>query len=95
LHDHPDPNAHLPAADGSDSIALALACRLSAERLVIVKTREIEPGASVASLSTAGILDRDFARLAADAAFPIDIVHSSALAYMRSLLLGMGGVAPV
>jgi aspartokinase-like uncharacterized kinase len=72
----------------SDSIALDLARQLSAERMVIVKSCAIDPSAGLAALSAAGILDRGFAARAADAGFPIDVIHCSELTRMRSLLLG-------
>jgi 5-(aminomethyl)-3-furanmethanol phosphate kinase len=74
----------------SDSIALDLARRLNAERLVVVKSCAIDPGASLAELGAAGVLDRRFAGDAHGAAFPIEIVHKAELARMRSLLLGDG-----
>ena len=72
----------------SDSIALDLARRLNAERLVVVKSCEIEAKASLAQLAEAGILDRRFAALSEGAAFPIDVVHHDGLAHVRALLLG-------
>jgi aspartokinase-like uncharacterized kinase len=71
-----------------DSIALDLARRLNAERMVVVKSCEIDPRASLADLGDAGVLDRRFAGIARGAAFPIDVVHKAELARMRSLLLG-------
>lgn len=72
----------------SDSIALDLARRLNAERLVVVKSCAIDPKASQAQLAETGVVDRRFAALSQDAAFPIDIFHHDELARMRSLLLG-------
>jgi len=72
----------------SDSIALDLARRLNAERLVVVKSCKIEARASVAQLAEAGIVDRRFAALSEGAAFPIDVVHHDGLVHMRALLLG-------
>ena len=82
-----------PAADThwdhtSDSIALGLARQLNAERLVIVKACEIPPGATLADLSGAEVLDRRFARAALSAPFPIDVFQRTELRKMRSLLLG-------
>ncbi|MEO5732229.1 MAG: aspartate kinase [Rubrivivax sp.] len=71
----------------SDSIALELACRLNAERLVVVKSCAIDPGLSLAQLGTAGVLDSGFGALSAEAAFPIDLLHKSDLHRMRALLL--------
>jgi 5-(aminomethyl)-3-furanmethanol phosphate kinase len=72
----------------SDSIALELARKLNAERLVVVKSCEIERSASLAQLSEAGVLDRRFPAIANGAAFPIAVIHKTELAWMRSLLIG-------
>jgi 5-(aminomethyl)-3-furanmethanol phosphate kinase len=72
----------------SDRIALDLARRLNAERLVVVKSCAIDPAASLHELGVAGVLDRHFADDARGVAFPIEIVHKADLARMRSLLLG-------
>lgn len=72
----------------SDYIALDLAGRLNAEHLVMVKSGEIEPTASVSELSRAGVLHRCFESITKRVGFPISIVHSSDLARMRSLLYG-------
>ena len=85
--DQPETNTNWEVT--SDSIALDLARRMNAERLVVVKSCEVEPKASLAALTEAGVLDRRFEALAEDAAFPIDIVHHSELGRMRALLLGV------
>src|SRR5262245_20779567 len=54
----------------SDSIALELAHRLNAERLVLVKSCEIDPKLTLAQLGAVGVLDRRFAALSDGAAFP-------------------------
>ena len=72
----------------SDSIALDLARRLNAERLVVVKSCQIEAKASLAQLAEAGVVDRRFAALSEGVAFPIDVVHHDRLAHMRAMLLG-------
>lgn len=72
----------------SDSIALDLARRLNAERLVVVKSCRIEPKATLAQLSEEGIVDKRFASLAEGAAFPIEILHKDELDAMRALLFG-------
>jgi len=72
----------------SDSIAVDLARRLNAERLVVVKSCEIDRDATLAQLSEADVLDRRFAAIAAGAAFPISVVPKNELAWMRSLLIG-------
>jgi aspartokinase-like uncharacterized kinase len=82
-----------PGADttwqaSADNFALDLACRLNAEHLVLVKPCVIDPTASLAELSKAGILERGFASIATAAGLPIDIVHCADLARMRALLQG-------
>ena len=72
----------------SDSIAVDLAHRLNAERLVVVKSCPIDSAASLSELVAAGVLDARFNAFAERAAMPIDVVQSSELARMRSLLLG-------
>jgi aspartokinase-like uncharacterized kinase len=72
----------------SDSMALELARRLNAERMVLVKSCAIDPLKSLAQLSEEGIVDRRFAALADGAAFPIEILHKDALDRMRALLFG-------
>jgi len=84
------PTAHTNWDVASDSIALDLARKLNAERLVVVKSCAIDAAASLAELTQDGILDRRFASFAKGAAFPIDIVHKDDLARMRSLLLADG-----
>lgn len=72
----------------SDSLALELAQQLNAERLVLVKACAINPDASLAELSEAGVVDRRFSRWAGSAALPIDLIQHTELARMRALLLG-------
>ncbi|MFM2120234.1 MAG: hypothetical protein RL722_1702 [Pseudomonadota bacterium] len=71
----------------ADSIALSLARRLNAERLVVVKSCELAPGASLDELSDAGVLDRRFPEWARDADFPIDVVQREDLEQVRQRLL--------
>jgi aspartokinase-like uncharacterized kinase len=84
------PNTHTNWDVASDSIALDLARKLNAERLVVVKSCAVDAAASLAELTQDGILDRRFASFAKGAAFPIDIVHKDDLARMRALLLADG-----
>ncbi|MEJ8850628.1 aspartate kinase [Variovorax rhizosphaerae] len=72
----------------SDSIALELAQRLNAERLVVVKSCAIDPRLSLTQLTEAGIVDRSFGSLSEGAAFPIDVVRHDELERIRGLLLG-------
>ena len=82
------PDAHTNWDVTSDSIALDLARRLNAERLVVVKSCDVDPKSSVSELAAAGIVDRRFEALSEGAAFPIDFVHHAELERMRALLLG-------
>ncbi len=82
----PDSDTHWGRT--SDSIALDLALRLNAERLVLVKSCALAPAMSLAEFGAAGAVDSDFATLSKSADFPIDILHKDDLTRMRSLLLG-------
>ena len=75
----------------ADSMAVHLARQLNAERLVVVKSCAIDGAATLAQLTQQGVLDRRFASMADGAAFPISIVHKSALDSVRSLLIGTAG----
>jgi aspartokinase-like uncharacterized kinase len=72
----------------SDSLALDLARKLNAERLVLVKSCAIDPAASLAELGDAGVLDRRFATWAHGASMRIDLMQRGDLTRMRALLLG-------
>jgi aspartokinase-like uncharacterized kinase len=84
--DQPDANSNWDAT--SDSIALDLARKLNAERMVVVKSCVIDPLLTLAQLGDAGIVDRRFATLSKGASFPIDVLHKGDLGRMRELLLG-------
>ena len=71
----------------SDSIALALAMRLHAQRLVVVKSCAVNPRASPHELVATGIVDRRFAALVGEAALPIDVVGPSHFLAIRDALL--------
>jgi aspartokinase-like uncharacterized kinase len=75
----------------ADSLALWLASRLHAERLVIVKSCAVDPRHGIAELSAAGVLDARFGEWARSADFPIDVVQRDGIARVRDALLG--GVA--
>jgi len=90
--EEPDANTHW--GHTSDSIALDLARKLNAERLVVVKCCGIDPSLSVAQLGLAGIVDPRFAALSEGAAFPINLLHKEDLAGMRALLLDEGRYPP-
>jgi 5-(aminomethyl)-3-furanmethanol phosphate kinase len=81
-------NGHTDWDHSSDSIALDLARKLNAERLVVVKSCAIDRTLSLAELGAADVLDARFASIAQGASFPIDIVNREELPRMRSLLLG-------
>ena len=74
----------------SDSIALDLANTLNAERLVLVKSCDIDPALSLAELGERGIVDQRFGSLSEGAAFPMDVVHCNEVDRVRMLLLGGG-----
>ncbi len=59
----------------SDSLALWLARRLNAERLVVVKACEVKRPHTLQELSAAGLVDGRFDQWADGAAFPIDVVE--------------------
>ena len=86
LAEQPDAHAHWGAT--SDSIALALAQRLGAEQLLVVKSCVVDPALSLAQLGQAGIVDKSFAALAAQGAVPARFLHHREPARMRALLLG-------
>jgi 5-(aminomethyl)-3-furanmethanol phosphate kinase len=83
-----EPAADMSGRFTSDRFALDLADRLNAEHLVLVKSGFINGSASVSELGRAGILHRCFETANRRVGFPIDIVHSSDLPRMRSLLHG-------
>lgn len=71
----------------SDSIALALAQRLGAERLVLVKSCAVDAAMSLAQLGEAGVVDTRFASLAAQGEVPVSLLQHDAPQAMRALLL--------
>jgi aspartokinase-like uncharacterized kinase len=74
----------------SDSIALDLARHLNAERLVLVKSCEVDEMQDLAAMGRAGVVDSEFAARAAGAPFPINLLGKNELNGMRALLLGAG-----
>lgn len=78
----------------SDSIALVLAQRLGAQRLVLVKSCAVDPSMSLAQLGAAGIVDEGFATLAAQAAVAVQFLRNDELDRMRGLLLGDDAAGP-
>lgn len=70
----------------SDSLALWLAQRLHAKRLLVVKSCAVEAGRSLRELGQAGVLDAAFADRAQAVAFPIDVLERGELARVRAML---------
>jgi aspartokinase-like uncharacterized kinase len=75
----------------ADSIALALARRMNAERLLLVKSCTVDGALTLPELGAAGVVDRRFAVAARGAAFPIEIVNRSDMPRVRELLLNGSG----
>ncbi len=71
----------------SDSIALGLAQRLNAERLVVVKSCQVDEQLSLEALVAHEVLDRNFATQARHAGVPIDLLSREQGGEMKSLLL--------
>ena len=71
----------------SDSLALWLAARLRAERLLVVKSCAIEPRLSLHELGAAGVVDAEFASRAASTGVPVEMLHRTELGRARVLLL--------
>ena len=72
----------------SDSLALWLARRQNAERLVIVKACTVDSDLTLTELTSRGTVDARFAQWARDAAFPIEVVECDEIARVRDGLLG-------
>jgi aspartokinase-like uncharacterized kinase len=75
----------------SDSLALWLARRLHAERLVVVKACPVDATDSLDQLGRAGVLDVRFAEWAREADFPIEVLQHDHLDHVREGLVGGGG----
>ena len=71
----------------SDSIALALAQRLGAKRLVLVKSCAVDASMSLSQLGEAGVVDARFASLAAQGEVPVSLMQHDEPQAMRALLL--------
>lgn len=72
----------------ADSLALWLARRLNAERLLVVKACAVDPALGVDELAASGVLDRRFPAWAAEAAFPIDVLQADDVDLVRLALVG-------
>jgi len=82
-----EPDATTNWDHSSDSIALALALRMGAKRLLVLKSCVVDPALGPEQLADHGIVDRGFAALARDATFPIDVISRDELPRVRELLL--------
>jgi aspartokinase-like uncharacterized kinase len=78
----------------SDSLALWLARRLNAERLVMVKACNVPEGSTFAQLAAQGVLDGRFEAWSREAPFPIEVVPCEALQHVRDALLGGPSFTP-
>lgn len=63
----------------SDSLALILATRLAAARLVLVKAAAVPAGAGLAALAARGLIDPAFPRLAGTFAGRVEVVSAAGL----------------
>jgi 5-(aminomethyl)-3-furanmethanol phosphate kinase len=72
----------------SDSVALALAQRLGAEQLWVVKACEVDARLSLTQLGQAGIVDAHFAPIAALGTVEVGFLPHDQPGRMRELLLG-------
>lgn len=84
----PQPDANTNWEVTGDSIALGLAQRLNAERLVVVKSCDVDERLTLEELVETEVLDRRFATLARRAWLPIDILNRTQLDDLRAMLLG-------
>ncbi|MFM0322104.1 amino acid kinase family protein [Caballeronia glebae] len=73
----------------SDSLAAWLSSSLNAERLMIVKSCEVEANAPLESLAAKGILDRRFPAHVRDANYIVEILSKSDVSVMRDRLLNV------
>jgi aspartokinase-like uncharacterized kinase len=72
----------------SDSLALWLARRQNAERLVVVKACTVPADLTLADLTERGTVDARFHVWASEAAFPIEVVECDEIERVRTSLLG-------
>lgn len=78
----------------SDSIALALAQRLGAEQLVVVKSCLIDPSLSLVQLAESGVVDAHFPPLAAQGTVGVRFIQHDQPEQMRAMLLGTPSLSP-
>jgi len=79
----------------ADSLALSLARRLNAERLIVVKSCPLDRAMSWRECAESGVLDRRFATLADGVAFPIELVQREELERVRAMLIGEDRLLPL
>ena len=72
----------------SDSLALWLARRQNAERLVVVKAGAVQADLTLSELTARGTVDARFDQWANDAPFPIEVVEADEVERVRDELLG-------
>ncbi|MDR5838186.1 aspartate kinase [Caballeronia sp. LZ034LL] len=73
----------------SDSLAAWLSTSLNAERLMIVKSCEVEANASLEALAADGVVDRRFPAYVRDANYVVEVMGKDDLAVMRDRLLNV------
>jgi len=78
----------------SDSLALWLARRENAERLVVVKACTVPADLTLADLTEHGTVDARFAQWASEAPFPIEVVECDEINRVRAGLLGPSFAEP-
>ncbi len=74
----------------SDSLALGLALRLDASRLIVVKSCAVDASATLAQWAADGIVDRRFPTLAAGVSMRIEVVGPAQIDQIRAALLAEG-----
>lgn len=89
LREQPDADTNWDVT--SDSIALGLALRLNAERLLLVKSCAVDARQTLAELGAAGVVDKRLVGAAGNAACPIDVLSRDELPRVHRLLLGTSG----
>ncbi len=81
--------AHAPRPEhaSTDSLALWLADRLNAERLVLVKSSPLAPDADWQALTDTGVVDAAFAQAASTANMPVTVLDSAARSALHDMLI--------
>lgn len=73
----------------SDSLAAWLANRLNAERLMVVKSCEVDFACDVAQYAEKGVVDKRFSEVIREASYPVDILNKNDWGRVRELLLNV------